>query len=398
MRKIVLSAVLISSTILPSTSLYADDISDMLSKIEQMQSTIKSLQSEVLKLKDKNKVIDVIKTEIADLKDNDESIEESIEEDINLASSSIRFNGYADAYYASYSGSKNSNRNDGFRNYRFSLIPNQQVNDKFRWLAEIEFEDTPRVEPAYNSGTVSNDSTGSIFLERIYLQYDVNQYLKFRLGRDFAQSTLWSDNHYPTFVLNEYRPLLERNIFPQVTDGLEVLGSTMLGNIGVDYVAYMGNGNGYYSHTDLNDEDLYGARVRFTLPFLSSTRLSLAVADGYTTDNIVNSSYDKTSFAIGLEQKWNNLELKAQYALANIEDVIKYDRDGYYIQLSYKMGDLTPWIQYESYDASDADTLKAEDRKAFGLQYSMYSNLKFKLIEYVMDDDKQTLAVGTFNF
>ena len=67
MRKIVLSAVLISSTILPSTSLYADDISDMLSKIEQMQSTIKSLQSEVLKLKDKNKVIDVIKTEIADL-------------------------------------------------------------------------------------------------------------------------------------------------------------------------------------------------------------------------------------------------------------------------------------------------------------------------------------------
>jgi len=399
MKKIILSAAILSSTLLTNQSLYAnDDIKAMLKKIELMQEAIKNLKSEVSRLKNSNEVISTLQENIEELKENDESIESTIDEEISLAASGIKLNGYADAYYAAYSGKKNKDRNDGFRNYRFSLIPNQQVNDKFRWLAEIEFEDTPRIEPSYNSGTVSDDSTGSLFLERVYLQYDYNQYLKFRLGRDFTHSTIWSDNHYPTFVLNEYRPLLERNIFPQVTDGLEVLGNTMIGKVGVDYIVYTGNGNSYYTHEDLNDKDLYGARVRFTLPFLSLTRLSLAVADGYTTDNILNSNYDKTSFAIGLEQKWNNAELKAQYAYANIEDTNKYDRDGYYVQLSYKLGDFTPWIQYEEYDASDKDGLEAVDRKAVGLQYSLYSNLKFKLVEYLMDDDKQTLAVGTFNF
>jgi len=398
MRKGIMSIVLVSTTLLSSTSAFADDIGDLLEKINKMQSVINSLQGEVLKLKDKSKTITLLKSDVEELKENDESIEESIDEEVNLAASGIKINGYADAYYVAYAGSKNSNKNDGFRSYRFSLIPNQQVNDKFRWLSEIEFEDTPRVEPDYNSGTVSNDSAGSIFLERVYLQYDYNQYIKFRLGRDFVHSTIWSDNHYPTFVLNESRPLLERNIFPHVTDGLEVLGDTNFNNVGIDYVAYVGNGNTYYSHADVNNEDLYGLRVRFTLPFLSYTRLSLSLADGYTSDTAINSNYDKTSFAVGLEQKWNNFELKAQYAFANIEDVVKYEREGYYAQLSYKIGDFTPWIQYESYDASDIDGIKALDREAYGLQYSLFSNVKLKLIEYVMDNDRQTLAVGTFNF
>lgn len=302
-----------------------------------------------------------------------------------------------DSYYSQFTGPANAAKNDGFRIYRFSLIPNQQVTDKLRWLTEIEFEDAPMLDASVSTNALG--SYGKIFLERAYVQYDINPMLKFRMGRDFAHSTLWSDDHYPTFVLPENRPLMERNIFPQINDGIEALGGGMVGNVPLDYIAYYGNGNKIAGTTDLNPADILGVRVRAQLPIGSFNRLSFSYANGGDISDkaVITPKNDRNSYAVGLEQKFGDLDIKAQFAKANVDHGIvagapgKYNLTGYYVFGSYVFGDFTPWAQYDVYEDHSV-TNKETKRVSYGLQYAVSSNLKLKL-EHKKDELK-TISTG----
>ena len=358
-------------------------ISTLLLTSNCMADNSESLQSQ----------IDGLKKEIASLQDNSDSIESEL---AKKDDTSVKMNGYMDAYYGIYSGDKNNGANDGFRIYRFSLIPNQQINKNLRWLAEIEFEDAPRRQPG-NELTITGNNVeglyGQIFLERSYMQYDLNPMLKIRLGRDFCHSTVWSDNHYPTFILPEARPLSERKIFPHVNDGIEILGNTLLGSIPFDYIAYYGNGNKYDGGSDVNSEDIVGARVRVQLPVGSFNRISFSGSTGGMTgaDTAVTTpKNEQTNIGVSLEQKFAQFDLKAQYSQATVNNGNnKYDLTGYYANLSYTYEDFTPWAQYDIYN--DKNTNTEDQRITLGLQYSVSSNLKLK-IEHQLDTQKDTLT------
>ena len=360
--------------------------------LEQMSAQLEKFQTQVKIVQDKMAAVESVNEGLV-------SDTEAMESEAAIKSdSSVKINGYMDAYYRIYSGAKNASKNDGFRIYRFSLIPNQQINSKLRWLAELELEDTPRQEDPSKettllSGEKITQSTklqfGKIFLERVYIQYDINPMLKVRVGRDFAHSTIWSDNHYPTFVLPESRPLSERKIFAQLNDGVEILGNTLLGSIPFDYIAYIGNGNAYDSHDDINDEDAIGARLRVQLPLGSFSRVSLAVKQGGTiTDTAVVGKNEQDSIGLSFEQKFDGFDFKGQYSKADIsKDSGDYSLIGMYANASYTIGSFTPWVQYDTYEDESANT--KDKRISLGLMYSVSSNLKLK-VESQMDTRENT--------
>ena len=352
-------------------------MADITDRVKELESTVNELQ---------NRLADI---------QNDEN---DIEDDISQKElSSIKFNGYINSHYTKYSGSENIDEKDGFRLHRFSFIPHQQVNERLRWLGEIEFEDAPFIQ-RHNLESISkvHNTSGKLFVERIYIQYDINSQVKFRIGRDFAHSTIYSDNHYPSFVLNQLRPLLEREIFPQITDGIELLGSTYINNTTLDYILYYGNGNTHDAHEDINKQDLYGVRVRFSLPFTKLTRLSFAYANGYTSDAKIPSNYKKDAFAIGLEEKVGNMALTAQYARGHITEVQSYTREGFYLRLAYTIGDFTPWVFYEEYDDSSIDDIDTIKQGSVGLAYSFTQKFKVKLEHYRTNDNKDLKTITSF--
>lgn len=300
-----------------------------------------------------------------------------------------KFNGYINSQYTSFSGEKNEAKEDGFRLHRLAFIPHQQINSKLRWLGEIEFEDAPRIEGD------DNTSTGKLFVERIYIQYDINSQLKVRVGRDFTHSTIYSDNHYPSFVLNQLRPLLERKMFPQITDGIELMGNFNMEETSMDYVAYYGNGNEAQAHNDVNPQDLYGIRIRVSLPYFRLTRFSFALADGYTSDQKVSGDYEKVSLAMGLEEKINDFSFIAQYAYSEITEEKKIKRDGFYLRASHKIGNFTPWLFYEEYDDSSIDNIAVVKRASVGIEYKVNERFKVKLEQYRTLDAKDIQSIAS---
>ena len=290
-------------------------------------------------------------------------------------------------------------KEDGFRIQRLSFIPHQQINEKLRWLSEIEFEDMPRLD-SNGSGTLTAESTGELFVERAYIQYDFNSKLKFRIGRDFLFSTIFSDNHYATFVLNQYRPYLERQMFPSIMDGLELMGNFNLSRTSMDYVLYYGNGNVYKADEDVNKQDLVGMRVRFSFPYFKMSRLSFALADGYTSDSLIPAEYKKQSLAIGLEEKIGHAALTLQYAKSRITELEKFTREGFYLRFAYTFDRLTPWIYYETYDASDKDLLVMQERASVGIEYALSKEYKVRLEHYHSYDisSEETLLAFALNF
>lgn len=357
--------------------LYADAQTD--AKIERLEKSLFELQKIVKQFQEESDDID--------------------NEITNLEQNALKMNGYINSYYVAYAGSAYVDKEDGFRIQRLSFIPHQQINEKLRWLSEIEFEDMPRLKSS-GEGNLTKESTGELFVERAYIQYDVSTKLKFRVGRDFLFSTIFSDNHYPTFILNQYRPYLERQMFPSIMDGLELMGNFNFNRTSMDYVLYYGNGNVYKADADVNKQDLLGMRLRFAFPYFKLSRLSLAFADGYTSDTPIPSNNKKHSFAIGLEEKVGYASLTLQYAKSKITELETFNREGYYLRFSYTFDSLTPWIFYETYDASDKDLLVMRERASIGIEYALSKEYKLRLEHYHSYDigSEETLLAFALNF
>ena len=375
MKSIVLSTGL--AVLLLSVNGYAGVTGSQISaQLDKFQTQMDSVNAKISSLEKENK----------DLQDDVDAAET---ETAIKNEHSIKFNGYITSYYGAYSGTRHAGENNGFRPYRFSFIPNQQLSDSLRWLSEIEFTDAP----------TTKDNFGEIFLERIYVQYDLHPMFKVRIGRDFFHSTVWSDNHYPSFVLPELNPLSEKKIFGDVLDGIEIMGNTVLASLPFDYIAYAGNGNGVNGTKNVNAKNTIGMRMRLQLPIGSFSRISFAAMQGgMLTDTAVSGTNKQNAIALSYEQKFGNFSLVSQYTTGKITDAnltntttpSTYNLTGMYANVSYKIGDFTPWAQYDTFErgAGGTTVITKDQVISLGLQYSVSRNLKVKLEERL---ESQTL-------
>lgn len=153
------------------------------------------------------------------------------------------------------------------------------------------------------------------------------------------------------------------------------------------------DGKGEQGLEDNNDNKTLGGRLGFEiLGFLE-------IGASYSTGKYDDDEKHKMDF-VGADisvEKWG-FEMRGEYIRSKVEQSTiaggSYDRDGYYIQASYKYSPEIDYLSYiegvarfDSIDPNDLETDESDaDRVAFGINYSPMDHMRFKL-EYEIENE-----------
>jgi hypothetical protein len=296
-----------------------------------------------------------LQEQLNNLKDEMIILQDQLEETNVSNANRMNISGYTDL---EYHDSSNPSEDRGFRLHHMSLFFEKRITDQWKFFSEIEYEDGPYLE--YDPGNISTevdhpdtlceDCYGKIYLEAVNFTYAWDPKAQFRGGRFFTPAGIWSIDHYPAFVPTQLRPQHIRNIFPQVVDGVTMLGTLPLGNMFINYDLYLGNGAGNPGSRDLNKDKAVGGKVSFLFPALKYLEIGASM---YTDTE--NDDREKEAIGAHLKMKFWNFTLQGEYATATYTPVnaASYDRIGYYAQLLFDISKWTLGGRYDFYDPQE---------------------------------------------
>jgi hypothetical protein len=137
---------------------------------------------------------------------------------------------------------------DGKTSFGFEeqdLFITSQLNDRFSFLGETVFKNTPSSSTKYG-----------VSIERIVIKYNISGNHNLLVGKHHTPVNYWNDtyHHGRVFFPTIYRPILfESNIIPVHTTGISLMGQN-LGKLKFGYDLMVGNGLG---SSDFEDNDDY---------------------------------------------------------------------------------------------------------------------------------------------
>jgi predicted porin len=264
----------------------------------------------------------------------------------------VEVSGYADAeFYFTDNDSENSR----FRIRHLSLFFLKDIQEDWKLFTEIEYEDAPLIESAH---TTDDPATvqGKLFVEQMYIEYHPDLSWDVRFGRFLTPAGIWNIYHYPPYVPTQQRPLMVRQIFPQVSDGIQARYSHSFGGPVLDTHLYAANGAGNPGRLDRNEQKAVGARFNLEYgPWWAGASL-------YGERD--NSGIKRSAWGLHLLANYSPFKFQAEYQyrdndMATGSDFI--DR-GFYAQGIYDIGRWTLAARYDWYDPdsglSDADLFR----------------------------------------
>jgi hypothetical protein len=321
--------------------------------------------------------VDAANEEIAVLKEDVAEINARLEQMFSIS-------GYTDIEYVS---STQEGTEAGFRLHHLSLFFEKQIEEKWRFFSEIEYEDAPRFEA--EDAVWKGDTSGKIFAEAVNLSFTWRPDASFRMGRFFTPAGIWSVDHYPPFVPTQERPLHVRNIFPQVFDGVMLYGTRPAGGGFVKYDLYYGNGEGNPGKRDRNADKAAGLNVSLLLPLLKHTELGAT----YYRDpqDSKNANADKTAFGGHAKIKVGSFAFQGEYARGELKPVVgaDYRTSGFYTQFLYDLRDWTVGYRHSLYNANLTGANALVDDTLF-VNYHVSHNIVLKLEHHRFDYDDET--------
>lgn len=324
---------------------------------------------------------DDLQVQLNDLKDEISILQDQLEETNVSNANRMNISGYADLEYH-----KNGKPGEepGFRLHHMSLFFEKRMTDKWKFFSEIEYEDAPYLEFDYVNDSTDSECKGcfgKIYLEAVNFTYAWDPKAQFRGGRFFTPAGIWSIDHYPSFVPTQLRPQHIRNIFPQVIDGITILGTLPLGNTFINYDVYYGNGEGNSGKNDENSEKAFGGKISLLFPVLKYLELGASVFSD--TDN---TQQEKEAVGAHLKVKFWDLTLQGEYATATYTPInaASYDRTGYYAQLLYDISNWTIGGRYDYYDAQEGTQSETIFNSVF-LNYHVNEAIVLKLEHHMVD-------------
>jgi len=325
-----------------------------------------------------------------EIKKNDETVS-ILQDQVSLLekslNSQLKISGYADVEYKSSSVFDEPN---SFRLHHFSLFFKKQINEKWRFFSEIEFEDAPKIE-FDGDPTNCKGCSGKIFVEAVNIDYVWKPQSALRFGRFFTPAGIWSIDHYPPFVPTQERPLHIRKLFPQLVDGAAIFGNIPLSGSFLSYDLYFGNGEGNTAKKDENSSKASGLNLNLSIPTLAHTEFGAT----FYKDTL-NNDDEKTVSGVHTKLIISDFTFQAEYADAEINPVsgTKFNNKGYYGQLYYN---YVKWIVGYRYDFLDENTTIANDaqmRNVFFINYRVDKDIVVKL-EHVEKEPEDSEKEGT---
>ncbi len=373
MKRHLFCAVALLCALLCPQAATADELDDVKKEIKALQERLEALEAER-----KSKALE---ERLAVLEAEDEDFMHRLQEMVTVG-------GYADGEYIMTDKKGENNR---FRVHHLSLFFKKQISEQWRFFSEIEYEDAPKISGT-DDGSAIKDTEGKVFVEVFTLEYYLNRYLNFRLGRFLTPGGIWNVDHYPPFVLTQDRPQHIRKIFPQLQDGLQLLGSANMADVVTDYILYVSNGQGNTGHGDGNENKAVGTRLKFKLPYLSRLEAGFSY---YLEEK--NNEDDVRAAGADLVIQWGGLKFQGEYAKEFIEPAVGsfFQEIGYYAQLQY---DYRKWTLGYRYDWYDKNTKADNDRKTINtivLNYHFTPDVVVKAEHHFHDPQDRTLEEFT---
>ncbi len=173
-----------------------------------------------------------------------------------VGSTGIQLGGYASAHLSGFGESPWS-----FEVSDLSLFVTWDNGSRLHFFSELELEDT------LSAGENQGLTTGAthLLLERLYLDYWVNDMLAVRIGKLLTPVGQWNTIHADPLVWTTTRPVATNNLFSKHATGVMLHGTVPFGEQSVDYSVY-----GDYSATldpspEADFDNALGARLRYNI-------------------------------------------------------------------------------------------------------------------------------------
>lgn len=394
-----------------ATPATADDkqiIQTLLQRIDHLEASEKQLQASEKQLQERVKLLEKGQSGTgtpapADPPAQDQAARAEQEseplevEKTDVSKTLMKIRGFSD--FGLYGGNQQG-QHTSFSLGDLNLFITSDISERFKFLTELVFE-------------ADQDNGFGVDLERVLLEYDLNDYFKLSGGRyDTAIGYYNTAFHHTTwFQTTTDRPYLFRDeepILPVHSVGVSATGRIPSGSLGLHYVAQVSNGQASASLDvppvqNLVDENTHkavnfalyarpdavpGMQVGFStyrdvLFPTSSPRIGETIMDAYAVLNRPN-------------LEWLNEALLIRHAPASSSHV--FQTPGFYSQISERFGSFRPYLRYQYVNAArDEPVLGNIGLRAgpsVGVRYDVNESVALKL-QYDYNELRQQPGVST---
>ena len=296
----------------------------------------------------------------------------------NLGDSGIHLGGYANAQMHSQGMSPTSFAVDDL-----SLFVSWDNGSKLRYFSETEIED----DLTYREGQALTAKRAKFRLERIYLDYLLNDNVTLRMGKILTPIGQWNLMHANPLVWTTTRPVATSNLFAEHATGIMLQGVIPLGERFIEYSAY----GDYTSSLDPvrgdnpNFDNAQGLRLRYSLYD------NLQIGFSYADFSLMGKT-DNRNHLSGLDLAWSYQRFAVNseivYRDTNDPSALQHAWQGYIQGVSPLSASLYAVGRYEFFDQAQQKSGEAE---VLGLAYRPTPPLVVK-VEYRLGKNNRQLA------
>ena len=381
----------IATTLLLSTSLSADALSDVQAEVAELKAQTQTLIDEVSNLQTGFEYT----TADADKKHSGLGASAS---KVYFSKSPLSIGGYGKIDYY-LNSNENGVNTDNIDVYRFIPYIGYRFSDNLILNVELEFE----------HGGVKDDATGDgyVIIEFMYLDFLLNEKYNIRVGNMLVPMGLINEKHEPTVFTTVQRPNTSKKLIPSTwhENGLLAYGQItdeLSYHLGAFSALQLGRGLGE------GNDWLRKSRVGSFRIDETSERLGLGVVArvDYTGINglfVGASTYVDSNLVMGDVHFDYNLDAFRTYGVytqTNRSETISGEPErakGGFINLSYDLSTLTKYqdktpifVQYETVSAQDKVTdgtsVDSTDTITLGINYFPHEQVVLKA-DYAMQKD-----------
>jgi len=301
----------------------------------------------------------------------------------------LNVNGYFSfEYERNIEGDEEGDLSGSFDLDLIDIVFNYQAHERVRIAGDITWE----------HGTASEDDRGNAAVEYAFAEYTHADWLQLRAGKMFTYFSIYNEIHTakPAYLTVKEPLATNKNnklgsqlrFYPRWNTGLAAFGHTYVGDLDLNYVIQISNGESEEVNAFEEDSNVHKAiNGRATLGIMDGMELGFSFykdemeeAEAYD-DSITRAEVNSYS----LHYNWfapSNTQLELEYVTGDeqFDGFDAIDRYGYSIMIAqYLDNNLTPYIRYEYLDPDDNTGDDEAELLIAGINYRYSKNIHLKL-------------------
>lgn len=330
-------------------------------------------------------------------------------ERMDVSKTLLRIRGFGDI---NLHGDNQKGDTTSFSLGELNLFVTSDVSDKFRFLSEIVFEGGPDNTYGISQG---NNNVFSVDVERLVLQYSLNDYFNVAAGRYHTAIGYYNTayHHSTWFQTATGRPFLFQfedrgGILPVHTVGVSASGLIPFGGLGLHYVAEVGNGRA--SRSPLNEEPVQNVvddqnHKAFNLALFARPEAVRGLQAGFSIYRDVLAPNESprigetilAAHAVYIRPtfEWLNEAMVIRHAPVGLSQV--FQTPGFYTQISRAFGAWRPYFRYQYVNAPAKEPIFPDvalrQGPSVGLRFDASESVALKLqYDYTSIRNQQSIS------